>query len=162
MKLDDARVGKYVLHFVLKLNFMSLNKTDIEKLFLSICPSLPYLSWLLHWHWGKHMINPVSVKEIWEMWVHSHLVWHHTDSEDHGANMGPTWVLWAPDGPHVGPMKLVIRAVISMLYIACKCLGKVVGGYMCVFSTAHANKVVVLVVILLTWKGQFKPICQVH
>ena len=26
----------------------------------------------------------------------------------HGANMGPTWVLSAPDGPHVGPMNLAI------------------------------------------------------
>ena len=31
------------------------------------------------------------------------------DSKDHGANMGPTWILSAPDGPHVGPMNLVIR-----------------------------------------------------
>ena len=28
------------------------------------------------------------------------------DSKVHGANMGPTWVLPAPDGPHVGPMNL--------------------------------------------------------
>ena len=27
----------------------------------------------------------------------------------HGANMGPTWVLWAPNGPHVGHMNLAIR-----------------------------------------------------
>ena len=27
----------------------------------------------------------------------------------YGANMGPTWVLSAPDGPHVGPMNLAIR-----------------------------------------------------
>ena len=27
----------------------------------------------------------------------------------HGANMGPTWVLSAPDGPHVGPMNFAIR-----------------------------------------------------
>ena len=33
------------------------------------------------------------------------------DSTVHGANMGPTWVLSAPDGPHVGPMNLVIRVV---------------------------------------------------
>ena len=26
----------------------------------------------------------------------------------HGANMGPTWVLWAQEGPHVGPMNLDI------------------------------------------------------
>ena len=36
-------------------------------------------------------------------------------SKVHGANMGPTWVLSAPDGPHVGPMNLAIRAVISAL-----------------------------------------------
>ena len=31
------------------------------------------------------------------------------DSKDHGANMGPTWVLSAPGGPCVGPMNLAIR-----------------------------------------------------
>ena len=30
------------------------------------------------------------------------------DSKVHGANMGPTWVLSAPDGPYVGPMNLAI------------------------------------------------------
>ena len=31
------------------------------------------------------------------------------DSKDHGANMGPTWDLSAPGGPHVGPINLAIR-----------------------------------------------------
>ena len=31
------------------------------------------------------------------------------DSKVPGANMGPIWVLSAPDGPHVGPMNLAIR-----------------------------------------------------
>ena len=31
------------------------------------------------------------------------------DSKVYGANMGPTWVLSAPDGPHVGPMNLATR-----------------------------------------------------
>ena len=31
------------------------------------------------------------------------------DSKVHGANMGTTWVLSAPDGPHVGPMNLALR-----------------------------------------------------
>ena len=31
------------------------------------------------------------------------------NSKVHGANMGPTWVLSAPDGPHVGPTNLAIR-----------------------------------------------------
>ena len=33
------------------------------------------------------------------------------DSKDHGANMGPTWVLSAPGVPHVGPMDLAIRGI---------------------------------------------------
>ena len=31
------------------------------------------------------------------------------DSKIHEANMGPTWVLSAPDGPHVGLINLAIR-----------------------------------------------------
>ena len=31
------------------------------------------------------------------------------DSKVHGDNMGPTWALSAPDGPHVGPMNRAIR-----------------------------------------------------
>ena len=31
------------------------------------------------------------------------------DSKVHGAYMGLTWVLSAPDGPHVGPMNLAIK-----------------------------------------------------
>ena len=35
------------------------------------------------------------------------------DSKVHGANMGPTWVLSAPDGPHVDPMNLAIRDILQ-------------------------------------------------
>ena len=35
------------------------------------------------------------------------------DSKIHGANIGPTGVLSAPDGPHVGPMNLAIRACMN-------------------------------------------------
>ena len=31
------------------------------------------------------------------------------DSKVHGFNMGPTWVLPVPGGPHVGPINLAIR-----------------------------------------------------
>ena len=31
------------------------------------------------------------------------------DSKVHESNMGPTWVLLAPDGPHDDPMNLAIR-----------------------------------------------------
>ena len=40
-------------------------------------------------------------------------IWTIPDTKVHGANMRPTWVLPAPDGPHVGPMNLVIRDDIS-------------------------------------------------
>ena len=44
-------------------------------------------------------------------WINTIVVYFisNSDSKVHGANMGPTWVLSAPDGPHVGPMNLVIR-----------------------------------------------------
>ena len=35
------------------------------------------------------------------------------DSKVHAANMGPIWVLSAPDGPHVGPMNLALRVYIK-------------------------------------------------
>ena len=38
------------------------------------------------------------------------------DNKVHGANMGPTWVLSAPDGPHVGPMNLVLR-VFALVHV---------------------------------------------
>ena len=34
------------------------------------------------------------------------------DSKINGANMGLTWVLSAPDGPQIGPIKLAIRDII--------------------------------------------------
>ena len=37
--------------------------------------------------------------------------YHYIDNKAHGSNMGPTWVLSAPDGPHVGPMNLAIRVI---------------------------------------------------
>ena len=40
------------------------------------------------------------------------------DNKVHGANMGPTWVLSAPDGPHVGPMNLAIRGALMFSLIS--------------------------------------------
>ena len=47
------------------------------------------------------------------------------DSKVHGANIGPTWVLSAPDGPHVGPMKLALamgEELHSAEIYGCNCL----------------------------------------
>ena len=45
---------------------------------------------------------------------------HCQDSKVHGVNMGPTWVLSAPDGSHVGPMNPAIRVVQAL---ACRPVG---------------------------------------
>ena len=49
-------------------------------------------------------------------------------SKVNGANMGPTWVLSAPDGPHVGPMNLVIRGCSSASQVNLKDTGEINGN----------------------------------
>ena len=41
------------------------------------------------------------------------------DNKVHGANMGPTWVLLSPGGPHVGPMNLAIRILLLLQLETC-------------------------------------------
>ena len=55
------------------------------------------------------------------------------DSKVHGANMGLTCVLSAPDGPHVGPMNLAIRDVPG-----CSWYHRRRGP--CTYSTAHIDR----------------------
>ena len=47
------------------------------------------------------------------------------DSKIHGANMGPTWVLSAPGGPHVGLMNLAIRVAKSVVFMYFQCVTQV-------------------------------------
>ena len=42
--------------------------------------------------------------ETQKLKVSSSIILTYPDSKVHWVNMGPTWVLSAPDGPHVGPM----------------------------------------------------------
>ena len=65
------------------------------------------------------MINDLS--RGYEVWTTNDNEWTHyiafsgntllysPDSKDRGANMGPTWVLSAPGGPHVDPMNHAIK-----------------------------------------------------
>ena len=53
--------------------------------------------------------NPDENKSNNETWEPESVKCKYPDSKVHGANMGPTWVLSAPDGPLVGPMNLAIR-----------------------------------------------------
>ena len=38
------------------------------------------------------------------------------DNKVQGANMGPIWVLSAPDGPHIGPMNFAIWVCIMVMF----------------------------------------------
>ena len=55
------------------------------------------------------------MKYVWDLWIITQFIfvnpiWEQLpDGKVHGVNMGPTWVLSAPDGPHVGPMNLAFR-----------------------------------------------------
>ena len=60
-------------------------------------------------------------------WICCHWLQHNPDSKVHGANMGPTWVLVAPDGPHVGPMKLAIREDVILTTFNAACDGKFIN-----------------------------------
>ena len=52
------------------------------------------------WHW--------SIIRAWYIPLANSLEEVSPDSKVDGANMGPTWVLSAPGGPHVGPINLAI------------------------------------------------------
>ena len=83
-------------------------------------PNLYTPVWIHHYNCA---ICSKAYSASFHIWV---IAWHNyvfsiegfPDSKVHGANTGPTWVLSAPDRPHVGPMNLAIRFYISthMLY----------------------------------------------
>ena len=64
------------------------------------------------------------------------------DSKVHGANMGPTWDLSAPDGPHVGPMNLAIRENISLILNDSQSWASYVPRLVCICVTAHHGSMI--------------------
>ena len=56
----------------------------------------------------------MKIKMIHDIAADYEVPWHAgdyniPDSKVPGANMGPTWALSAPDGPHVGPLNFAMR-----------------------------------------------------
>ena len=81
---------------------------------------LTHSSWDQNWcHFGDAIFKLIFLCENWWLWVKVLIKYfpgvqlgisqHCPDSKIHGANMGPTRVLSAPDGPHAHPMNLAIR-----------------------------------------------------
>ena len=84
--------------------------------------------WLLNGHFTTAGINDILVTlngtgrfipQSAETWQSANHVY--PDNKDHGANMGPTWVLSAPGGPHVGSINLVIRVWCLGCVVFCVC-----------------------------------------
>ena len=54
---------------------------------------------------------PIMVRHLIDLDMQHKYMLTNAIVQVHGANMGPTWVLAAPDGPHVGPMNLAIKVL---------------------------------------------------
>ena len=76
-----------------------------QTVFKTSCHILIWCQSPLMWIWGYFF--RICLETIGSNgWYHK----SHPESKVNGANMGTTWLLSAPDGPHVGPMNLAIRA----------------------------------------------------
>ena len=60
-------------------------------------------------HCTMHNNFPPNHHKILLKYLKTMLILSITTQMVHGTNMRPTWVLSAPDGPHVGPVNLAIR-----------------------------------------------------
>ena len=127
-RVNILRLRQNGCHFpdnIFKWIFVNGNAWILIKISLKFVPSDPLnnilaLVEILAWCQpdDKPLFEPMMTYVI-EAYMHrlasmSWLAWWvvftHPDSKVHGANMGLTRVLSAPDGPHVGPMNLAIRA----------------------------------------------------
>ena len=68
--------------------------------------------WFPH-HWPFIRPHTHNRPVIWSFDVFVYVSFNNPDNKVHGANMGPNWVLSAPDGPHAGPVNLAIREVVG-------------------------------------------------
>ena len=66
------------------------------------------------WYWEFTLETNLEYNIIYSMIQHRRkqknglIISTYPDNKVYGANMGPTWVLSAPGGPHVGHMNIVI------------------------------------------------------
>ena len=104
--------------------------TDNIALYLCIMCHIPFIQRNnIHQSYGCPSASEATLKHTCKRIIHNDV----PDSKVHGANMGPTWVLSAPDGPLVDPMKLAIRGhqkkTFSALLVLCEGNPPVTGGF---------------------------------
>ena len=76
-------------------------------------------------YWRVHLLTMITSHDISANYAHWTVKFcypqtilyciHIPDRKIHGANMGPTWALSVPDGPHVGPTNLATRDCITAI-----------------------------------------------
>ena len=98
-----------------ELCIVQIRKSRMTKEYISRCPDFSFLYQRLNCLFS---LRCILITIVWIMWINTlarMYIYNHCipspQSKVHGANMGPTWVLSAPDGPHVGPRNLAIRVV---------------------------------------------------
>ena len=112
---------QHLTNVIFKMTFLFENMWILIWVYLSFTDSLQFYSYLQLSCTVKcrynvveyYMILPTRLQWLKQNINHSFNSKDTPDIKVHGANMGPTWVLSAPDGPHVGHMNPVIRDPIA-------------------------------------------------
>ena len=85
--LINMRTIRALLYFICVLREYRLTQPEMHTCLIIVTISSIKMCWLIPWFVSGCWKTTQIAKSV-------------------GANMGPTWVLSAPDGPHVGPMNL--------------------------------------------------------
>ena len=80
----------------------------------STCRITRHLRWVISSNWLKLTKGNKSGNSSYAMFYS--LIHTHPDSKVHGDYIGPTWVLSAPDGPHIGTWTLLSGHLLFVLH----------------------------------------------
>ena len=96
LHLDRGRWWQWPNLYMVTLVMQNMNKKK--------CKYSSVTTIYCHWYGTVGWNPPLWKAGTYLSWISNTI----PDSKVHEANMGPTWVLSAPDGPHVGPMNFAI------------------------------------------------------
>ena len=83
------------------------------------------------------------------------------DSKVHGTNMGPTWVLSAPDGTHIGPMNLAITGVSkNEAWLKAVQLAPRATGFAAIYFHEHMSRIEQQTCLMIIQGKHIIYICQ--
>ena len=114
---------KFCAHSLHYINSLYPGKFDCDIKCENMNTSWRFISW--EFNWNLPWYEPLW----WQVNIGSgdDLVRAIPDSKVHGANMGSTWVLSAPDWPHVGPWTLLSETTWSSVDRDLRCRKTSIG-----------------------------------